>query len=452
MDFLDFILVGPSRQRYALVKLFADHRNEKFTRQEILEEMTREESEYHELLTAGGKDDNPFHPGKDPRTIPTILRERLEELVKENFIIQEKTGKEVRYHTKENVLTNIFEDYTFNEEARKALRFWIASWGKYKELPYADLLELLDKRCREASRDGDDEDDITIVDFETPFNRDEKFNNNVRALYWSIHDRRKIKKITYEGHYYSGRKPEVITVNDFMPYVLKESRGQWYAVGKGRADKDFRAIPVNRITEMEKYPEGHEHQFTRDPFDPGQYWDGCAGITRYGSPLTITFKVRNGKIYNNIDYIRTLPIVKGHQKEEPEGEWMKVTLTKVFVGPELVRIIRSFGRENIRDVIPGWLEEDLWEEGRRTNIRLSIKFDQEHPDRWKEAAEKLLHIATGGENEGAGIEIKASPNKKGWHQVTLQDILVNSLLFYYMTKILQEYKDRIVLKDRTFLS
>lgn len=357
-NILDFVLDNTSRQRYALVRLFLDHPHRKFSRQEVLVRM--HESPYNDILISGG-DENPFVNKKNHTIVPTILRDRLAELVREKFIVEEAVGKKLFYHLKPNVMTNVFEDYEFSEKHLAQIRSWIPSIEKYKDLPLAGLMHFLDKRARRNLDDVDKDETFAIVDFETPFSRDEDFSELVTELYYAIQFCKKIKKITYHGHYYSDRRPETIVVEDFCPYVLKESRGQWYLVGKGPSDNDFRAIPVNRIIKHQPYPWNEEKEFIREPFNPVEYWDGCAGITREGKPMTISFRVKNGYLYNNIDYIRTVPIVKGHQQVKQEGEWMKVTLRKVFLGPELIRIIRSFGRENIIDVSPPWLEEHLWE-------------------------------------------------------------------------------------------
>ena len=452
IDLLDFVLDNTARQRYALARLFLDKPFAKLTRSEIVELMNQ--GIYDEILTKGDPDKNvnPFTNSHDHKSVPTILRERMQELVNEKLIVQEVIGKKVFYHLKENTLSNVFEDYDFSESHYAEIRSWMASFSKYNELPFAGLMEMLDKRSRTRYKNSEDKEDmITIVDFETPFRKDDRFSELVREFYWAIHDRFYIKKIDYLGHYQAAKEAEVNTVVDFMPYVLKESKGQWYVVGKCPDNKDFKVIPVNRI--IRKYDYDENLEFIREPFRPEEYWDGCAGITRSGTPITLSFKVKNGEVYNNIDYIRTIPIIKGHQYVEMEDEWMKVTLKKVFMGPELVRIIRSFGRDNISDVTPSWLEEDLWELGRRGNMKFSIYFQgPENVGPWKVNAERQLRITPMGENAGANIFIKQSLNKKGWYQVTLNNVLVGSILYHFFDKLECDLPDgHLLLRDRSFL-
>jgi hypothetical protein len=452
IDLLDFVLDNTARQRYALVRLFLDKPHTKFTRFEIKELMN--EGSYHEILTRGDPDKNvnPFTNFHDLKSVPTILRERLNELVNEKLIIQEVIGKKVFYHLKENTLSNVFEDYNFSESHYAEIRSWIASFSKYNELPFAGLMGMLDKRSRQRYTNSEDKQDmITIVDFETPFRKDNRFAELVTEFYWAIHDRNYIKKIEYHGHYQTAKEAEVKTVLDFMPYVLKESKGQWYVVGKCPDNKDFKVIPINRI--IHKYDYDDIMEFIREPFDPEEYWDGCAGITRIGAPVDVVFHVKNGNQYNNIDYIRTVPIIKGHQDISFEGEWMKVILKKVHIGPELIRVIRSFGKENVCNVTPAWLLEDLWEAGTRNTVKLSIMFlDFDDIIHWKMDAEKQLQILPQGENEVAAISVDKSLNKKDWYQVTLKNVLINSMLYFFIENQQLELGDkRIIIRDRSFL-
>ena len=451
MKVTDIILDKTARQRYALVKLFSDNPSKPFKRREIIVEMVKCDT-YSRILTRSNQQENPFFPGGDPNATPTILIDRLKELVKEDVIECVKDGQKLTYKLKRNLGADPFEENNFTPKDYQELLRWKASFEKYRELPYSELLEILDRKSRGEFAVGNGQKDIfTIVDFETPFVKDIQLRDRIKDLYDIIYNRQYITFIQYLGHYYSERQSEIIRLKDFMPYVLKESRGQWYLVGKCSGDDDFRSIPVNRITGNLKIDK--EREFNREPFDPGQYWNGCVGITRIGSPLTVIFNVKNGNLYNNIDYIFTVPIVKNHQTVHKDGEWMKVILEKIYIGPELVRVIRSFGRDNIRDVKPAWLEEDLWEAGRKEDVEFSVAFgnDQEIEE-WKRKAIKGLHMESGGENSGAVISIKKSPNKKTWYQVCLQNTLVNSVLYFFINKMVLDFGDkRVSIRDQSFL-
>lgn len=435
-DLFDIILDHTARQRFALVWLFNTYPAKSFSGYEIIEYMKQDP--YDRILTRRILPfaSNPFITESDSKTIPTFLRDRLKELIGMGAI--EFSGTDV--HVKKYKLGKLLlKDYSeeFNLKHKDDLDLMAQfshSLAKYSELPFAYALDMLIKSSSLNFDDGEgSEDSFTIVDFETPFIKDFKLKERIQDLYTAISEKQYVD-LSCSGHYQAERDPELITLKDFMPYVLKESRGQWYVVGKCPVDAEFRNIAVNRIMDNPVFD--YERQFSRESFKPEEYWNGCAGITRYGSPLTISFRVRNGNVYNNIDYIRATPIIKGHQEVKQEGEWMKVTLSKVFMGPELVRIIRSFGRNNLCDITPRWLEEDLWETENRKDITFSLALLSDTDSmKWKCQAEKQLQIHSGGENSRAVMKSEKSLNKKGWYSVSLKYVLVNSTFFYFMDKV-----------------
>ncbi len=424
-----------TRQRYALLKLFADKPNRQLTRREIMDST-----------------ENPFYDKNLLGKIPTILRERLDDLVAAELIERKKSGKEVAYQLRKDFGKGLFESPVAREADVEYLKRMESILDKFSELPISAFIgTLAEKADRLFDSRYEDIEEFVVADLETPFVKDERFRSLVEGLFYAISDRFIIPEITHYGNYFSGKDPEKKTVTDFMPYVLKQSRGQWYLVGKCKGDKEFRAIPVNRI--IGDVNPDEECSFTRERFDPVQYWDGCAGITRLGSPMNISFEVKNGPIYNNVDYIRMIPIVKGHQSVSFRGEWMNVSLERIYLGPELVRIIRSFGRENIRSVKPAWLAEDLWETGKREDVRFSIAFrDGKEAAAWRSKAVSDLQAEPGGENSAAAITVAKAANKHGFYPVTLNNVLVSSGLYFFMKGVIRKFGEkRLNLRNRSFL-
>lgn len=449
---LDLILDNTARQRYALAMLFKNQPRRLFSRTEIMIQMGN--PPYSEILSAcsiAGKD-NPLVNENNSTIAPTILRDRLKELVDKGVIVYSgKDGREVLYKLNNQFNGEIFDAININKYDLDSLTKIVKSLAKFKDFPFWELLKSIEvKLLAESDDENNPEEDFAIIDIETPLVRELELIENIKGLYDVICERRYIS-LQYQGHFYSNREPEIFTARDFMPYILKESRGQWYVVGKCPEDIDFRTVPLNRIIGEPEYD--NEREFVREHFKPEEYWDGCLGITRYGTPITISFRVKNGNVYNNIDYIRTIPIIKGHQEVKQEGEWMKVTLKNVYMGPELVRVIRSFGTANVCNVTPAWLEEDLWEAGIRKTINLSILFpNPQDIDPWKMNAEKQLKIVPNGENADAAVSVNKSLNKKDWYQVTLNNVLINSVLYFFIEKyVLSVGDNRIVIKDRSFL-
>ncbi|KAF5049826.1 hypothetical protein DSECCO2_435740 [anaerobic digester metagenome] len=125
-----------------------------------------------------------------------------------------------------------------------------------------------------------DEHSFQIIDFETPFLTDDAQRSLITTLFYAINDMCIIPTLDYLGSYDSNGKAPLIKIRDFMPYLLKESRGQWYLIGKSTGDKDFRIISGNRIKGDICHDE--ERTFAREQFNPYLYWDGCTGITGIG--------------------------------------------------------------------------------------------------------------------------------------------------------------------------
>ncbi|MBU2652274.1 MAG: WYL domain-containing protein [Bacteroidetes bacterium] len=448
---LDIVLDNTSRQRYAILKFFLDNPNRKFTRQEILQKVTK--GEYLLILNKKNDetDEHPFINKSNDKGVPTIFRDRLNELVQEDILQQSRLGREFLYKLNKNIVISEIEKYNISEKHAPDIQSWIPSLKNYGELPFASLLESLDKSSRKIYDDSfKDESHITIVDFETPFLKDYKLSENITELYWIIQDRVIIRKLIYIGNYYPNKEAEKKTLKDFMPYVLKESKGQWYVTGKCEGDTFFRSIPVNRIIEKHIYED--EREFERESFSPAEYWDGCAGITKYGKPIHISFEVKNGLIYNNIEYINSMPLVKGHQKTKQVGDWLKVFLTNVYLGPELIRKIRTFGRNNIKNIKPRWLEEDLWEEGNRKDIDIRIETRTENLKAWEKCAKNKLQIHKGGENQQAKIIIKTDPKNPAWHQVRISELLIDARFYSFITNQEMDLgSERIIVKNSSIL-
>ena len=229
-------------------------------------------------------------------------------------------------------------------------------------------------------------------------------------------------------------------LESFNPHILKVTRGQWYVVGKCPNENHFRYIPLNRILN-ENLEVNEDETFVRDSFDPLTYWDGCVGITKIGKPITVKFHLKNGEVYNNVDYLRAIPIIeKGQTIKELEIGLFEITLKNIHMGPELVRVIRSLGLVNITNVSPKWLYEDLSESGERKQFVFSIRLPKEIKLTDFEAdLRKELRIKDDSDNAAAELTIEQIPNKREWRRITLTSILVNSVLALYIQKIINDY-------------
>lgn len=433
MNILEKILSETSMQRYALVKLFLANPMKSHSRKDVQDCMMYEP--YSTYLTNENTGAHVWEADK----VPTTLIERLDELVELGIIeIVMLDKKERRYRlnrldTEDSTLNNIElkqRDLNDLESIEKA-------FSKY-ELPFTLSIKRLIDLNNEINEGQNDGISYSHIDFETPFIKDQAILGFTSDIYYAIKECNPILNIKYKGHFNSNREPLEQNLKIFNPYILKEARGQWYVVGKCPGENSFRNIPIDRI--LNEYLEVNEDEiFVREAFDASTYWDGCVSLTKIGEPVNITFHLKNGEIYNNIDYLRATPIIKkGQTVNTLNSEWSEVKLKNIYMGPELVRIIRSFGLDNISNVSPKWLIEDLFETGDRKQFIFSIRLPV-NIDRQAFETEMIseLRLNSGNDNASARFSINVIPNKKGWLKVTLDNILINSILSTFILKTIK---------------
>jgi hypothetical protein len=436
MDITNLLIDKTSLQRIALFTMFKNKPDSVFNRREVLAKMQK--SPY-----LGEGEDNPFYvENVEIDQVPTKLIDRLKELVKYEIIKEVKKNNKEKYYklnkTSEldlKIFAVIRRKNDFDVLERLNLDF------KKYELPFNDSVSriLEESRVIIQNNEGINE-KFTIIDFETPFIKDHDFLDLLHPIYYAIIERNPLKNLNYKGHYNAKLQPKTNKIKEFHPYVLKETKGQWYVVGKTPNEDKFIHIPLNRIIKKDDEIEVDEDvQFDRIEFDSTKYWKGCIGITKLGSPTNVQFKIKNGEVYNNIDYILNTPIIKDHQTiDRIDKIWCDVKLKNIYVGPEIIRVLRSIGQKNIKDIKPKWLSEDLWEAGYRSNFNFSVNLQKNMPlDSFMELSKDLLRIGKNNDNAVAKITAKKSFNKKntGWHNIELKNILINSVLFYYIEEI-----------------
>ncbi len=433
MDILEKILGETSMQRYALVKLFLAHPMKTYSRKELLHCMLNEP--YSTYLT----NENTGEHAWEGAVVPTSLIERLDELVEREIIeIIMRDKKEKRYKlnrldTENSTLNNI----ELNQRDLNDLESIEKAFSKY-ELPFIQSMKRLVQLNNERNEVQNNGNSYSHIDFETPFINDPTVLEVTNDLYYAIKDCNPILNLKYNGHYNSNNEPLKHHLKIFHPYLIKESRGQWYVVGKCPSENTFRNVPINRIQNKE-LEVNEDETFIREKFDASTYWDGCVSITKIGLPVNISFHLKNGEIYNNVDYIKATPIIKKGQTIKPlNAMWYEVKLKNIYMGPELVRIVRSLGLENIKNVSPKWLHEDLFETGERKQFIFSVRLPE---DMTRKAFENEmiseLRLNIGNDNASATFSITEIPNKKGWLKVTLNKILINSILSTFILKTIK---------------
>lgn len=138
----------------------------------------------------------------------------------------------------------------------------------------------------------------------------------------------------------------------FSPYLLKQYRNRWYAVGHSSRPKDTIVLALDRIRQVQP----SKGSFVRDDhFDPESYFRHAFGIThlRDAQPETVRLLFTP----QQAPYIRSQPLHHSQRilAEGPEG--MEVCLD-VYVTPELTMAILAYGA-TVKVLSPGSLAQQI---------------------------------------------------------------------------------------------
>lgn len=240
---------------------------------------------------------------------------------------------------------SIFPKVGLIDEDLDILENLASAAGKYNDLPFfRDLSLLIDKLDPEHKKQE-------IIGFEgapVAFGGIEHFED----VFWSIQQNR---QLDIEYHQFG---KEAITIR-VHPYYLKEHAHRWYLIAWNPFVSDYRTYALDRIALIEEHEENSFIQ--REDFNPSTHWQYSVGIMAVKTdPELFSFEVKDGNIYGNKDYIRSLSIHASQKITELNDGYMRVEL---MVNPtiELFRIIRSYGQHNVRSISPERYANEIWE-------------------------------------------------------------------------------------------
>jgi predicted DNA-binding transcriptional regulator YafY len=136
------------------------------------------------------------------------------------------------------------------------------------------------------------------------------------------------------------------------PYVLKEYRNRWYAVGYSDLGDAVITLALDRIHSVEVMP---KEKYYKTDFDEDEYFKYSFGVTVYANALPE--KVRLLFTPQVAGYILTKPLHHTQEilKESSEGTTIEITC---HLTPELEMTILSYG-ETIRVLNPDKLIDKL---------------------------------------------------------------------------------------------
>ena len=292
------------------------------------------------------------------------IRNYLDQLTKHNLLETRRNGKRLEWRTKKrdySGLTNL--SFNFNNDELKLLKSYNEIFNKYHFLPYPHSIQEMINELEEYIEG------INIQDAFSPISLGIKSNFSGEKYFtdilYAIEDR---SIITFKYKKFplgDGRKQHISIVKSFLPYLLKEHENRWYVIGKWNSNADFVPYALDRIVSDIKE---NGNTFERDAFDEKTLFAHSSGIftswtddkgERSNQPSKeISFKLKNGKKFNNVEFIKSNPIHSsqiGTYKFDKNG-YVKIKL-EMFIDADLVRKLRSYGVHNLKNIKPTFLDD-----------------------------------------------------------------------------------------------
>ena len=283
-----------------------------------------------------------------------IVADYTKELNNANLIKNISEESKYRYILEPDIKPNKMLE---NRSNREMFKSWIEILKVYDFLPfYIDFESTVNKLMEDYTEEDDDNDELfPIIKFETR----SKFPN--KELIFDLYDSIETSaEINFSFHDFTNNK--TIEINKFQPYIIKEHQQRWYIVGKIRRDKEWRAYSIGRISDLEV----SDLSFKRKDVDFDELWSHSMGIylswkndkgVSSNKPIRISFEVKNGDKYNNIDYLKSKPLHSSQKLSETDhNEYVQIRL-KMFPDTDLVRSIRSIGLHNIKNIKPKFFKD-----------------------------------------------------------------------------------------------
>lgn len=305
------------------------------------------------------------------RTVDNTIRSTLQKLAtgKKKFLISEKIGKSYVYFYNEE--TDELKNNLLDSENIPDLIRWALTFQKYKGLTFMEELEdLLGLSFDDllVEYDLEKENLRPYIDFETNDRiysgwgqnvSDNDITNNVakhmaifyKVISWSNE--------TVEFEYRSFQTGTIRTITHAKPYLLKEHNKRWYLIASVDDSAELYPFSLDRILTITEGFASKKY-FIQTDFNPVEYWKDCVGIYRdeINGVQEVSFELKNGPRYNNINYLISSPLHSSQKVIKVDEVWKRFQF-KIHIGPEVVRHIRQWGLDNVRNIYPESLDEDV---------------------------------------------------------------------------------------------
>ena len=352
-------LLNPSAKKYVAILLFVKSKKKGVTVAQV---------EYFWAKHPEGREIKKSVKG-EIRIIDNTIRNLLNKLVVDEFLTKEKIGKAFFYFYKEE--TDELKNNLFESSAMSDLMRWAITFNKYKGLTFMqELEELLGLSFDDllVEYDLESENLRPFIDFETndriysgwgqnvySDNITEKVAKHMVYFYGVI----SITNETVEFTYRSFQKGTIRKISNVKPYLLKEHNKRWYLIANIEGSTELHPFSLDRIIAITEGFNSKKYVIPSD-FNPSEFWKDCVGIYRdeIKGVQEVSFELKNGPRYNNINYLISLPLHSSQKVINVDEVWKRFQF-KIHIGPEVVRHIRQWGLDNVRNIYPESLDEDV---------------------------------------------------------------------------------------------
>ena len=301
----------------------------------------------------------------EKRIIDNTIRNILNRLVFAECLIREKKSKSYIYKINSEI---VLSNKLGSDEITDLIR-WAITFNKYKGLTFMnELEEALNISIEDllAEENLKLQDIRPYIDFETTTdvysgwgknvfsdNITDRISEYMTILYKVI----SITNDTIEFKYRSFQEDNVVTVSHAEPYLLKEHNKRWYLIAFDPHKNEIFPFSLDRIVEFNHRFSSKKYNIPHE-FNPKTFWKDCVGVFKddKSGPKIVSFELKNGPKYNNQKYLISSPMHTSQKAIYVDHEWMRFEYF-IHIGPEVIRQIRQWGIENLRNIQPKELDD-----------------------------------------------------------------------------------------------
>jgi len=291
----------------------------------------------------------------------------------------ESCGQNPRvYHinnTFSNSVSTMLTNRNVSDEAKLSINLWMAFNKEISPLPIYEDINPFMNQIVDGFENLNGEDWIHANSFSRNIkasgeSQKEAINikDKIKSIYTCFHKRCSVS-FTYLG----------MEIKNFIPCLLKEYKGTWHMIGfyinnenmshyslqKIQEIKQEKSLSSTEVKAQEKQKEKLRNIFKNSigisakwqNSDVKNSFDAPRESNSHSEPLKISFKLKDGYKFDNINYLKKNPI---HHSQESinsiDSEGYETFNLKCFPDADLIREIRKFGKHNVKDISCNWID------------------------------------------------------------------------------------------------